>query len=113
LDKNNSKPFWKYVKLRKQDNIGVAPLKYKGQQINDSKHKAKLLLDQFASVFTKGRTPTMSNTTIKVSNSMNHIKIREDEVKKENINTLKATGPDNIPNRVLKQKPQDLTTYLT
>ena len=25
LQTNNSKPFWKYIKSRKQDNIGVAP----------------------------------------------------------------------------------------
>jgi hypothetical protein len=102
--KTNSKPFWKYVKSRKYDHIGVAPLKYKGQLINDSKHKAKLLLDQCASVFTKGKAPTMQNTTIKVKNNTNHIKIREDGVKKllEKMYTSKATGPDNIPNRVLK-----------
>ena len=27
LQTNNSKPFWKYIKSRKQDNIGVASLK--------------------------------------------------------------------------------------
>ena len=27
VQNNNSKPFWKYVKSRKQDNIGVSPLK--------------------------------------------------------------------------------------
>lgn len=27
LDENNSKPFWRYVKSRRQDSIGVAPLK--------------------------------------------------------------------------------------
>ncbi|CAG2219754.1 unnamed protein product [Mytilus edulis] len=37
MNKNNTKPFWKYVKSRKQDNIGVAPLKRQGQLINDSK----------------------------------------------------------------------------
>jgi hypothetical protein len=26
LQNNNSKPFWKYVESRKQDNIGVSPL---------------------------------------------------------------------------------------
>ena len=31
MENNNSKPFWKYVKSRKQDNIGVAPLKEKGK----------------------------------------------------------------------------------
>ena len=27
MEKNNTKPFWKYVKSRKQDNIGVSPQK--------------------------------------------------------------------------------------
>ena len=39
MEKNNSKPFWKYVKSRKQDNIGVAPLKNKGHLINDNNEK--------------------------------------------------------------------------
>ena len=51
MSKNNSKPSWKYVRLRKQDNIGVAPLKKQGQLANDSKEKAQILLDQFTSVF--------------------------------------------------------------
>ncbi|KAK3088908.1 hypothetical protein FSP39_025302 [Pinctada imbricata] len=115
MDKNNSKPFWKYVKSRKQDNIGVTPLKFKSQLINDSKHKAKLLLDQFASVFTKEKASNMPSTTKKVKNSMNHIKIREEGVRKllENINPSKATGPDNIPNRVLKQCAKQLAPALT
>jgi len=27
LASNNTKPFWQYVKAKRQDNIGVAPLK--------------------------------------------------------------------------------------
>ncbi|CAG2186661.1 unnamed protein product [Mytilus edulis] len=50
LENNNSKPFWKYVKSRKQDNIGIAPLKSNGHLINDSKGKAELLIKQFSSV---------------------------------------------------------------
>lgn len=42
LKNNNSKPFWKYVKSRKQDNIGVSPLKSNGQLVNDSKAKADI-----------------------------------------------------------------------
>ena len=53
LDDNNSKPFWKYVKCRKQDNIGVSPLKQKGKLISYSKGKADILVEQFLSVFTK------------------------------------------------------------
>jgi hypothetical protein len=44
VEKNNTKPFWKYVKSRKQDNIGVAPLKERGHLINNSKEKAQILI---------------------------------------------------------------------
>ena len=53
LQTNNSKPFWKYIKSRKQDNIGVAPLEKNGSLVCDSKEKAEILLDQFQSVFTR------------------------------------------------------------
>ena len=53
LENNNPKPFWKYIKSRKQDNIGVAPLKTNGQLVNDSKGKAEILMRQFKSVFTR------------------------------------------------------------
>jgi hypothetical protein len=45
LQNNNSKPFWMYVNSRKQDNIGVSPLKSNGQLLkNDSKGKADILI---------------------------------------------------------------------
>ncbi|CAG2245813.1 unnamed protein product [Mytilus edulis] len=105
MNKNNTKPFWKYVKSRKQDNIGVAPLKKHGQLINDSKEKAQILLEQFASVFTKGTTKTLPKTNIRVKDSIHQITIRSEGVKKllQRVNPSKASGPDNIPNRVLKQ----------
>ena len=64
LDNKNSKPFWKYVKCKKQDNIGVSPLKQKGNLISDSKGKADILVEQFQSVFTKVKDsilPDLSN----------------------------------------------------
>lgn len=105
MSKNNSKPFWKYVKSRKQDNIGVAPLKKQGQLANDSKEKAQILLDQFASVFTKGTSTTLPEIKTKVRISIQEITITTRGVEKllQNINPSKASGPDNIPNRVLKQ----------
>jgi hypothetical protein len=44
LKNNNSKPFWKYVKSSKQDNIIVAPLKEKGKLVSHSKEKAQILI---------------------------------------------------------------------
>ena len=43
LTENNPKPFWRYVKSRRQDSVGVSPLKKMGQLVNDSKEKAQLL----------------------------------------------------------------------
>ena len=50
---NNTKPFWKYVKSKRQESRGIAPLKKGTNLISDSKGKAELLLNQFKSVFTK------------------------------------------------------------
>ena len=53
LNQNNTKPFWSYTKSKRQDNIGIAPLKIKGNLLTDAKSKANILLKQFISVFTK------------------------------------------------------------
>ena len=41
------------MKSKKQDKIGVAPLKRSGGLTNESKEKAAILSNQFKSVFTK------------------------------------------------------------
>ena len=63
LDNNNCKPFWRYIKAKRQDNIGVArvaPLKRKGNLYSESKDKAQILVEQFYSVFTKLGTRTLT-----------------------------------------------------
>ena len=50
LKSNNTKPLWKYIKSRKNDNIGVSPLKSKGKLVSDSKEKDDILIQQFKSV---------------------------------------------------------------
>ncbi|CAG2252899.1 unnamed protein product [Mytilus edulis] len=71
LENNNSNPSWKYVKSRKQDNIGIALLKSNGHLINDSKGKAELLIKQFSSVFTRYKDKTLP-TTSKHNTSFRH-----------------------------------------
>ena len=50
---NNIKPFWKYIKARKQDSMGIASLKKNTHLSSDSLTKATILSDQFHSLFTK------------------------------------------------------------
>jgi hypothetical protein len=70
LQNNNSKPFWKYAKSLKQDNIGVSPLKGNGQLVNDSKRKADILVNQFKSIFTREENKTLPKTTKHISRSI-------------------------------------------
>ena len=53
LEQKDNKPYWRFIKARKQDNTGVAPFKDKGQLHTDSQTKANILLSHFKSVFTK------------------------------------------------------------
>ncbi|WAR12338.1 hypothetical protein MAR_026518, partial [Mya arenaria] len=59
MDKYNSIPqFWNYIMSKKQDNIGVAPLKKKSNLLSDAEGKAEILIDQFQSLFTKSNETT-------------------------------------------------------
>ena len=64
LEKNDRKPFWRYAKAKKQDNISIAPLRHKGSMTNDSKEKANVLNDQLKYVFTKRTSTTLDKSTI-------------------------------------------------
>ena len=60
FDFNNNKPFWRYVKAKRQANAGVAPLKVKGVLHSEIKNKAQILVEQFYSVFTKSGNKVLS-----------------------------------------------------
>ena len=112
---NNTKPFWQYIKNRKQDNIGVAPLMDKSTLFSDSKSKARILLQQFQSVFTpedgsplpQMDTPTYQPIKDIVINPLGIAKLLR------NINPRKACGPDSIPNQVLKNCADSLAPILS
>ena len=52
FEHGNNKPFWKYIKPRRNDNIGVAAIKNNCILYHDSKTKAELLNHPSKSVFT-------------------------------------------------------------
>lgn len=103
LEENNSKPFWNFIKARRKDNTGVAPLKQNGTLINDPKGKAEILLNQFKSVFTRDVTNHQLNRKANVP-LIKQITITPSGVEKllKNLQAHKAHGPDNIPNALLK-----------
>ena len=63
-----NKPFWNYIKARRDDNITVSEIKDNGIHYHDGKTKAELLDHQFKSVFSMDddadHLPTMSHPNI-------------------------------------------------
>ena len=112
LAQNNSKPFWRYIKSKRQDNIGTVPLKFNGTLCSDSKSKANIiLLQQFQSVFTKDNSlPPSSDESDPTYSPIPDLKIKRHGVEKllQKINVSKVVGPDNIPNQVLKECATEL-----
>ena len=115
LAENNPKPFWKYIKSRKSDNIGVAPLKVKGKLESDPKKKAETLLSQFRSVFTTNESDELPPVKLEINDSLTSIKIETKGVEKliSSIQSHKAFGPDEIPNIVLKNCAKALAPGIT
>ena len=92
----------------------MAPLKEKGKLVSHSKEKAQILIKQFSSVFTRGNLDNMPETHINLKSTIPSIKIKTEGEEKllRNINPYKASGPDNIPNRILKQCAKQLAPSL-
>ena len=115
LEHGNNKPFWKYIKARRNDNIGVAAIKNNGILYHDSKTKAELLNHQFKSVFTMDddtdHLPTMSHPKYP---NIENITISIEGVEKllDNINIHKASGPDKVPNIILKTCSKEISPAL-
>ncbi|MCS5550755.1 MAG: reverse transcriptase domain-containing protein [Gammaproteobacteria bacterium] len=114
LNNNNTKPFWKYVKSKRQDSGGIAPLKKGTNLISDSKEKAELLLSQFKSVFTKETNSEMPLVRKQAKVDITPIIIDQKGLEKllSRINPFKSSGPDNIPNRILKECATHLAPIL-
>ena len=114
-NENNSKPFWHYVKSRRQDSVGVSPLKKMGQLVSDSKEKAQLLVEQFQSVFTRDDDQRLPDTKKRARRPISPLHITTNGVEKllHGINTAKAQGPDRVANIMLKTCASQLAPALT
>ena len=82
--------------------------------ISDSKGKAELLLDQFKSVFAKTTDNTLPKTRIQAKTDIPPIKIEQKGLEKllRQINPSKGSGPDSIPNRILKECAEPIVPIL-
>jgi len=114
LENKNTRPFWKYVKSKRQDANGIAPLKKGTTLVNDSKGKAEILLDQFKSALTTPSKGDFPDTRIKSTQSIKKITIDQNGLTKllKQVDPSKASGPDNIPNRILRECAEKISPIL-
>lgn len=109
LAEGTSRPFWSYIKSKKRESVGVAPLRKNGSLVYDSLERANVLVAQFKSVFTRDDNPPDRSR----QPSYQHIKdicVTTPGVEKllKNLKVSKAPGPDGIPNRVLQECAKEL-----
>jgi hypothetical protein len=113
---SNPKKFWSFVKSKRTDSSGVAPLKNKdGLIYSDSTTKANILNDQFSSVFNKNEdVSSIPSKGPSPHREMPHIMVSTEGVIKllKGLNPHKATGPDCIPARFLKETAESIAPSL-
>lgn len=115
LENNNSKPFWRFVKSRRQDNVGVAPLQSDGVVHTDSKDKAQIFNRQFQKVFTQEGDEPMPDPAGPSFPSIGSLEIHAPGVAKllSALKVNKASGPDDLPCHMLKELAVDIAPVLT
>ncbi len=103
LDKN-SKNLFKYMKSQKRDTFGISNLAFNGKIGTTSKEKSQILNDKFCSVFTRENCETAPTMKPSPYPEMERILVTNHGVKLilQKLNVSKATGPDGVPARILK-----------
>ncbi len=114
LSEGNNKPFWNYVKNQRKVASGVAPLKHNGTLHSSSSDKAEILSQQFSSVFTRDKMDSLPPLHGNPSPDIADLIITTKGVEKllSRLVSTKASGPDNIPNQLLKEVSQELAPAL-
>ena len=92
------------------DQTGIAPLKDGNFLHSNLKTKANLLNRHFVSVFTDDGATTLPDLGPSPYSSMNNIRIKIPGITKllRNLNPHKASGPDAVPARLLKETAEEI-----
>ena len=108
--KHSKTKFWQFVKLKRKDSCGIAPMRKDGILISDSLGKANVLNKHYSSVFTPIKEEDIPSSPQPGLSKMPHISVDPEGVKKllSSLNPNKAAGPDRISSRVLKELADEL-----
>ena len=114
--KENTKRIWSFIKSKRQESTGVAPLINKeGYLYSDFTKKAEILNRQFQSVYTKENTDNIPDKGPSPFSSIDNIIINPNGVKKllKDLLPFKSSGPDGIPTVILRAAAEELAPILS
>ncbi len=106
--------FWSYIRARGRDDVGIAPLMTEEGLVTTSEGKAKALAEQYKSVFAEEDMSNIPDKGESPHQDMPTIIFRTAGIQKilSNLDTSKASGPDLIPVRVLKEAAAPIAPIL-
>ena len=98
------KQFYAYIKRLQKDHSGVSPLTVNGKTSSTAKDKAKILNNQFQSVFTKENLLNIPKLPLTVFPQMSNISFSAHGIQLllENLVPGKAPGPGGLPTYAFK-----------
>ena len=108
------KKFWSFIKSLKKDANGSTSFRENGILKTDSKEKANICNRQFQSAFTREDDSDPPSKGASPFSSMGDITVDPKEVTKllDELNVHKASGPDGLNARVLKECSNDISPIL-
>ena len=109
------KRFWSFIKSMRKDTSGIAPLKENGRLHAEPKDKADILNKQYESTWTKEDRSSIPTPEGQPFSAMPEISVTKEGVFKLllKLNPNKATGPDLLPARILKDMANEIAPILT
>ena len=115
-----NKKFYSFVKHNKTEQCGVAPLKQQGPTYSDTVDKANILNRQFESVFSKPQPVSIKKLAKQATASIYTPKMQIIDISIEGVDKLlqglspnKASGPDEISPKILKELHHEIAPILT
>eukprot|EP00057_Strongylocentrotus_purpuratus_P003633 XP_003727036.1 PREDICTED: RNA-directed DNA polymerase from mobile element jockey-like [Strongylocentrotus purpuratus] len=110
----SQKKFWQFINSQKKDNGGIPTLKTASGLATTSKEKAEALNSQYQSVFTQENIASFPDKGESPFPGMANVIFNTDGIKKllDNLNPRKASGPDLIPIRIMKEAANEIAPIL-
>ena len=109
-----SKPFWKYIKCRKQDCVNIGTLKDNGRIAEHARDRAEVFSEKFCSVFTNENLDNIPDKGLSPHWSTPKINVTLDDVIKciKTLNLKKACRPNKMPILELQETASEIFPIL-